>query len=74
MQTTSNHTWQDMESRKNVPTPPNPNVTPTFACRDGIEVLHLPGAKCHRVQAVLVGYSEEPTSPYPARVCSNVSL
>ena len=30
MQTISNHTWKDLESRKNVPTLPNPNATPNL--------------------------------------------
>jgi hypothetical protein len=74
VQTTSNHTRQDLESRKDVPTPPNPSVAPTFAHCVGSEVLHLSGAKGHHAQAVLVVYGEEPASLYTARVRSNVSL
>ena len=74
MQMTSNHTRQDPESRKNVPTPPSRNVAPASAHHNGSEVLHLPGAKFHHAQAVVVVYSDEPTSLYPARVRSNVSL
>jgi hypothetical protein len=71
---TSNHIWQELESRKVVPTPLNPNVAPAFVHCDGSEVLHLPGAKCHLAQALLVVYGEEPASSYPAMVRSNVSL
>ena len=71
---TSNHTRQDLESRKGVPTPSNPNVAPTFAHHNGSEVMHLSGAKCHHAQAFLVVYSEEPASLYPSRVRSNVCL
>jgi hypothetical protein len=71
---TSNHTRQDRESWKDVPTPLNLNVAPTFEHCDGSEVLYLPRATCHHAQAVLVVYGEEPASLYPARVYSNVSL
>jgi len=57
-----------------MPTPSNPNVAPTFAHHDGSEVLHLPGAKCLHAQVVMVVYSEEPASPYPATVRDNVDL
>jgi hypothetical protein len=72
MKTTNNHMGRDLESREDVPTPPSPNVAPDFAHHDGDEVLRCPGAKWHHVPAVLVVYSEEPASPYPARMSSNM--
>jgi hypothetical protein len=36
---------QDMESRKNVPSPLNTDVATDFAHHYGDEVLHCPGAK-----------------------------
>jgi hypothetical protein len=71
VQTTSHYIRQDLESRADVPTPPSPFVAPEFAHHNGDEVLNCPGAKWHHVQAVLIIYSEQPASPYPARVRSN---
>jgi hypothetical protein len=45
VQTTINHTARDLESREDVPTPPNLNTTLDFAHHDGDKVLHYPGAK-----------------------------
>jgi len=45
MQTTSNHIGQDLESRKDVPTPPSPKVAQDFAHHNDDEVLLYPGAK-----------------------------
>jgi hypothetical protein len=70
----TNHTRQDLESRNDVPTPSNPSVAPTYAHCNGSEVMHLPGVQCHHAQAVLVVYSEEPASLYPARVHGSVNL
>jgi len=36
---------QDLDSSKDVPTPPRPNVAPDFAHCVGDEVLQCPGAK-----------------------------
>jgi hypothetical protein len=68
----NNHMGRDLESREDMPTPPSPNVAPDFAHHDGDEVLHCPGAKWHHAPAVLVVYSKEPSSPYAARVSSNI--
>jgi hypothetical protein len=54
-----------------VPTPPSPNVAPDFAHHDGDEVLHS-GEKWHHAPTDLVVYSEEPASPYPVGVSSNM--
>jgi hypothetical protein len=61
VKTTNNHMVRDLESREDVPTPPSPNVAPDFALHDGAEVL-----RC------LVVYGKEPSSPYAARVSSNI--
>jgi hypothetical protein len=55
-----------------VPTPPSPNVAPDFAHHDGDEMLRCPGAKWHHAPKVLVVYGKEPSSPYAARVSSNM--
>ena len=72
VQTTSNHMGQDLESKVDVPTPPSTNVAPDFGHHNDDKLLHCPGAKWHHVQAVLVVYSEQPASPYSARVHSNI--
>jgi hypothetical protein len=72
VKSTNHHMGRDLESRKDVATPPTPNVTPNFEHHDGHEVLHCPGAKWHHAPAILVIYGKEPVSPYPARVSSNM--
>jgi len=71
VQATSHHIQQDLESRVDVPTLPSPCVASGFAHHNGDKALNCPGVKWHHVQAVLVVYSKQPASPYPARVCSN---
>jgi hypothetical protein len=55
---------RDLESREDVPTPPNPNIAPDFVHHDGDDLLRCPGAKWHHAPAVLVVYGEEPASTY----------
>ena len=66
--TTSGEIWGVWDD---VPTPPSPSVPPDFAHHDGDKVLHRPGAKLHHAQALHV-CGEQPASPYPARVRSNI--
>jgi hypothetical protein len=72
VKTTNNRMGQNLESREDVPTLLSPNIAPDFAHHDGNEVLRCPGAKWHHAPADLAVYDKEPSSPYAARVSSNI--